>query len=242
MFLIGRLLVGIAGRNLHRIDLELVVEIIQDCANCRRVVRIEKRRVGADAEAFFLGHFDGGDGFIERAIPADDLVVPLAHSIQVDHPRKVGRRLKLIDLLLEQQRIRADNHDFFASHEFVHEFWKLFVDQWFAAGDRDNRSAALFDRGETLLEAQTLAQRFGGMLNLSAARAREVTLIEWLEFHHQRVLLNARQLFAEDVFGDGGFLCERRAHETVKCWLSGEIPPSSRRAGRSIASAMAGKR
>src|SRR5581483_1340106 len=54
MLLIGRLLIRISRRNLHRIDAQLVVEVIEDAANRSRIVRIEERRVRSDAKTFIL--------------------------------------------------------------------------------------------------------------------------------------------------------------------------------------------
>ncbi len=60
------------------------------------------------------------------------------------------------------------------------------VDQRLAAGDRDHRRAALLDRGDRVLDRHPPPQQLVGLLDLAAARAGEVALVERLELDEQR--------------------------------------------------------
>ncbi len=113
------------------------------------------------------------------------------HAVDVDHPCEVDGRFELIDLLLEQQRVGAQEDELLALHEFFDDLRHLIVDQRLAAGDRDHRCAALFDRGDALLDREALRRMSVGMLDLSAAGAGQIALQQRLELEHQRVLLLA---------------------------------------------------
>jgi hypothetical protein len=79
----------------------------------------------------------------------------------------------------------------------------LIVDERLAAGDRNARRAALFDGRDAFLEAEPFAQNVGGMLDLSAAGAGEVTLQERFQLEHERVFPLALEFFVEDITADG---------------------------------------
>ena len=68
------------------------------------------------------------------------------------------------------------------------------VDQRLAAGDRDHRRAALLDRGDRVLDRHPPAQQLVGLLDLAAARAREVALVQRLELDQQREALPPGEL------------------------------------------------
>ena len=143
---------------------------------------------------------------------ADRLIVALAHAVEVNHPHEVDRRLEEMDLLLQQQRVGAEEDELLALDELLDDLRHLLVHERLAAGDRDHRRAALFDRRDALFHAQPLAQDLVGVLNLAAAGAREVALKQRLELEDERILLLAFELLAGDVFRDGDLLLEGHAH------------------------------
>src|SRR5207244_602972 len=60
-----------------------------------------------------------------------------------------------------------------------------------AAGDGHHGGAALLDGGQTLLDAQVLAEHVAGILDLAAAGAGQVAAEERLQHQDQRVALAA---------------------------------------------------
>src|SRR5579884_776231 len=71
VLLVGRLLVGVARRNLHRVDLEFVVEEVQDIADALSAVLGEEGRVGGDAEPALLGFANRLDRLVEYTAAAE---------------------------------------------------------------------------------------------------------------------------------------------------------------------------
>jgi hypothetical protein len=74
--------------------------------------------------------------------------------------------------------------------------------QGLAAGDRDDRRAALFHGVEHFLGGEALAQDVGRVLDLAAAGALEVAGEERLEHHDEGVLLHALHLLGDEVLED----------------------------------------
>ena len=127
-----------------------------------------------------------------------------------------------MNLLLEQQRVGAQEDELLALDEFLDDLRHLLVDERLAAGDRDHRRPALFDRGDALFDAQALAQDLVGVLDLAAAGASKVALQQRLELEHERILLLATQALAGDVLRDGDLLLEGHAHS----WVAGSFTVS----------------
>src|SRR5207244_2000658 len=63
VLLVGRLLVGVRGREHHLIDLQLVVQEVEHVAYRLRRVRVEEGRVRVDTEPTPLRVLDRIDGF-----------------------------------------------------------------------------------------------------------------------------------------------------------------------------------
>ena len=74
--------------------------------------------------------------------------------------------------------------------------------QRLAAGNAHDRRAAFIDRAETLLGSQVLLQDVRRILNLAAAGAGEIAAKQRLEHQHERILLAALELLADDVRRD----------------------------------------
>src|SRR6266849_2779896 len=70
----------------------------------------------------------------------------------------------------------------------------LRMHQRLAAGDGDHRRAALVHRFETLFRSEVTFQDVGWVLNLAAARARQIAAEQWLQHQHQWIALPAGNL------------------------------------------------
>src|SRR6516225_2301602 len=127
VLLIGRALIGIAGRDRHP-DVQLLGVIEEGCDVFGRMT-VEDRGVDVDGEAPGLGGLDRGHGAVEYARLTDGFVVVLAQPIEVDGEEEIGRGLEQMELLLQEQRIRAERDEFLLGDQAFHDLADLAVDQ-----------------------------------------------------------------------------------------------------------------
>jgi hypothetical protein len=125
--------------------------------------------------------------------------VALLVAVQVNRERQVRRRLVLIELLLEQQRVRAEIDELLARDDAFDDLRHLLVDQRLAAGDRDDGRTALVDGAQRVFDRHALAQDLVGVIDLAAAGAGEIALEQRLEHQHERIAFVALELLLEDV-------------------------------------------
>src|SRR5215469_272175 len=213
VLLVGSLLVGVRGRDLHVVDLQVVVEVVEYVDDRVRGVGVEEGGVGVHPEPAPLAFLDGGNGLVENAFLADGLVVPVAQSVDVDDPGEVRRGLELVQFLRDQQRVGAQEHELLALDELIDDHVNLRVHQWLAARYRDHGRAALFDGPDGLLDRHPLLQQAGGLLNLAAPSAFEVAGEQRLELYKQRELLLTRQLLAHQVAANSQALTQWHRHD-----------------------------
>ena len=155
-----------------------------------------------------------------------------ARPVQVHAEAQVPRRREepRLELLLELDRVRAEVDVLPASHELFDEPADLRIHERLPARNAHDRRAALLHRPETLLHAELLSEDLGGVLDLPAARAREVAPKEGLEHQDERVAPAASELLPEHIRRHRPHLRGRNAHR-------GSIPLSGlfkRRAGRPV--------
>ncbi len=202
MLLVGRLLVGVGGRDLHLVDAEVVVEVGEHVDDRLRGVGVEERGVRVHREAARLGQLDRGHRLVEHAFLADRLVVPLLQAVDVHDPGEVGRRLELVQLLGQQQRVGAEEDELLPLDQLGDDHVDLRVHQRLAAGDGDHRGAALLDGADRLLDRHPLLEDGVRLLDLAAAGALQVAGEQRLELDQERELLIASQLLAHQVGPD----------------------------------------
>jgi hypothetical protein len=148
------------------------------------------------------------------AIPAHRLVVLLAEPVEVHAEREVlrGREEAGLELLLQEDGVGAQIDVLAARDQLLGETADVGVHQRLAAGDRDDRSAALVHRRQALLDRQVLFQDLGRVLDLAAAGAREIAAEQRLEHEHQRIALPAGKLLPDDIGRHRPHLRQRHAH------------------------------
>src|SRR6185503_3025140 len=100
-----RVLIAVAGRHHDALDAERVREV-EEIRYVLGVLAGVERAVRRDAEAPLARGLDRRHGPVERAVAAHRRVMPVAIAVEMDRERQIGRRLVLIELLLEQQRVR----------------------------------------------------------------------------------------------------------------------------------------
>src|SRR5271167_390162 len=106
MLLIRRPFVGIAGRYRYAVDPGLR-DVVEEAGDAFRVGGIEQSRIYVDPKIASLCQLDRPNGAIINPALAHRAVVILAVTVEMDRPGKVGARLEQLDLLFEQQSVRA---------------------------------------------------------------------------------------------------------------------------------------
>ena len=198
MLLIGRLVVGVAGRDHHAFDAE-VHHFVEERADALRIGAIEQRGVGGDAEAARTASRTPSTRDFVAAFVADRKIVMLALAVQVDGEGEVLAGLEEVQLFLEQQRVGAEVDVFLARDQAFDDLVDLRVHQRLAAGDGDHGRAAFVDGLEAFLGRKVLLEDVGRILDFAAARAGQIAAEQRLEHEHQRVAPAALEALLEDV-------------------------------------------
>src|SRR6266478_6152308 len=147
----------------------------------RALVCVTRRDRHADAELLAVieesrdvGGLDGRYGAIEHARLTDRLVMVLAEPIEVDGKEEIRRRLEQMQLLLQQQRVRAERNELLLGNQPLHDLADLAVDQRLAAGDRHHGCAALVGGIEALFDGEPRIENWIGIIDLAATDASQI--------------------------------------------------------------------
>src|SRR5947209_10382045 len=106
MLLIGSLVVGVAGRKHHALNPERH-HVVEEITYATRIRAIEQRGIRGNPKAAPQGFFHSLQREIVTTLSAYRQVVLLTLAVHVYRKSEVLARLKQIDLLFQQQRIRA---------------------------------------------------------------------------------------------------------------------------------------
>jgi hypothetical protein len=126
--------------------------------------------------------------------------------------KQIWRRLEQVELLLQQQRVGAQRHEFLPRHQAAHDLADFLVDQRLAAGDRHHRRAALVGGIPAFLRRHAAIEDRIGIVDLAAADAGQIAAKQRLKHQHQRIALSAKQFLLHQVAADTHFLEERYCH------------------------------
>src|SRR6185295_14491284 len=88
----------------------------------------------------------------------------------------------------------------------------VLVDERLAARNGDHRRAALVDRVEAFLDREALIEDRIRIIDLAAARAREIAAEQRLQHQHERIALTTKKLLLHDVGADLDFSQKRYRH------------------------------
>ena len=174
MLLVGRALIGVAGRNRDAVDAELRHRIEEGGDALRSIRRVEEGAIDGDAEAACLGALQRRDGAVVDARLADRFVVHLLVAIEMDRPGEIAGSACIGRSSSQQQRVGADDRKFLARDDALDDLWQILVQQRLAAGHHDDRRAAFIDRGERVLDRNPLVEDGVGIIDLAATRASEI--------------------------------------------------------------------
>jgi hypothetical protein len=198
LFLVRRLLIGIAGREHHALNFKFH-HLVEELADVGRIGAGEKRGVGRHTEAALDRFLDRLDCGVVGAIAADRGVVLFLQAVHVHGEREVLGGLEKVELTLEEQGVRAKINILFALHEAGHDLVDFIMDQRFATRDADHRCAAFLHRVEALLGCQAFVENVGGILDLTATGAGEIAAEKRLQHEDERITLAALELLGDDV-------------------------------------------
>src|SRR5262245_24701563 len=93
----------------------------------------------------------------------------LAQPVEVNREEQIGRGLEQMQLLLEQQRVRAKRDELLFGYDTFNDLADLAVDQRLAARDCHHGSAAFIDCIEALLDGKPAIEDRVGIVDLAAA-------------------------------------------------------------------------
>src|ERR1700676_1124843 len=142
--LIGRPFIRISRRYGDAIDAERA-GLVEKPRDAVRVGIVEQGAVDVDAKAACLRGSNCGYGTLVDALFAHRVVVHLAVAVEMHRPDEVRARLQQVQLFLHQQRVRAQVDELALRNDAVSDRRDFLVQQWLAAGDGDDRRAALID-------------------------------------------------------------------------------------------------
>src|SRR5271163_2753367 len=211
MLLIRRSFVGIAGRYRYAVDPDLH-DIVEEPGDALGVGRIEQGRVDVDPKFASLCQLDRRDGAIINPALAHRAVVILAVAVEMDRPGKVGARLEQLDLLFEQQSVRAQINELLSGDHAPGDLVDLTVQQGFAARDDHHRRAAFLRRCDTLVDTEALIEDRVRVIDLTATGAGEVAAEQRLEHQNQRIAPDALEVLSDDIGADPDRLAQRNWH------------------------------
>src|SRR5690348_14265225 len=126
--------------------------------------------------------------------------------------RQVLAGSELVNSLLKQQRIRAQVDVLLARHQPGNNLVNLRMQQRLTTRNRHRRRSAFFHRLEAFLRCELHLQHVTGILDLSAARTRQIAAEERLQHEDERVALAALHLLFQDVGCYGPGLRNRYGH------------------------------
>ena len=203
---------------------------VEEIADALRVGAVEKRGVGGDAEAALYGFADAFDGEFVAAFLADGEIVVLVLPIHVHRKAEVFAGLEEMEFFLQQQGVGAEIDVFFARDQPFDDFVDFGMHQRFAAGDGDHRRAAFVHRFEALFRRQVHFQNVRRILNLAAARARQVAAEQRLQHEDQRIAVATGHALLQHIADDRPHLRNRNTHiESIVSFPSGgRASPSER--------------
>ena len=213
VLLVRRLLVRVGRRDLHRVDLELVVQEVEHLAHGLRRVGREERRVGGDAETARLRLLDRLDGQVEDPSRSTNWSWRSRMPSRWTTQAKYGDGLKWSSFFFIRIAFVQRKTNFLRLISSLRDHVHLGVHERLAARDRHHRRAALLDRRERLLDRHPLLEDVLRVLDLPAERAGEIALEERLQLDQQRELLVTLDLLLGEITARPELLAERHGHQ-----------------------------
>src|SRR5262249_19600184 len=117
-----------------------------------------------------------------------------------------------IELLFEQQRVRAKRDELLPLDEAAHNFADLLVNQRLAAGNCHHRRAALVGGVPAFLCRHSAIQDRIRVVDLAATDAGQIAPKQRLQHKDKRIAFSAKQLLLDEITANAQFLEEGYCH------------------------------
>ena len=140
MLLVRGFFVAVSGRESHAFDAKRH-HFIEESAHALRIGIIEQRRVGRHSKAALYSFFDCVDGDRVYTFAAHRPIVERFLAVEVNIDREKFAGLEAVEFFPEYQGVGAEVDVFAAANQSFHYFRYLRMQQRFATGDADHRSA-----------------------------------------------------------------------------------------------------
>ena len=102
------------------------------------------------------------------------MIVLFLEAVEMHRQGQVRARRELIELLFQEQRVGAEIDELLARNDAFHDLHDLLVQQGLAAGNGDDRRAALVHGLEALFRREALIENGIRIVDLAATGASEV--------------------------------------------------------------------
>ena len=110
------MVVAVARRDGDPLDTEFH-RFVEELGDLIRILTREQGAIDGDAESLAARKPDRRDGLVEHALLTDRLIVAALVAIEMDGECQIRRRLILIDVLREQDRVGTQVHELLARHD-----------------------------------------------------------------------------------------------------------------------------
>src|SRR5208337_2576399 len=104
---------------------------------------------------------------------------------------------------------------FLAGNDPFNDLWQILVQKRLAAGQDDDRGAALVDRIERVFDGHALVQDGVGVVDLAAGGANQVALEQRLQHEDERIALAAGKMLKRNISANARNLPEGYAHRRL---------------------------
>src|SRR5947209_19533167 len=114
-----------------------------------------------------------------------------------------------MQLLLQQERVRAKRNQLLLGHETPDDLADLAVDQRLDARDGYHGCAALVSGIETLFDSKPPIENWIGIIDLAATDTTQMAAKQRLQHEDKRITFAPQELLLEDVGANAHFLEKR---------------------------------
>src|ERR1700761_7534522 len=132
MILVWRLVIGIARRNHHALH-TCRHHLVEVSTNRVWISSIKERRVGSNSETGRYRRTHSLHGDIVTALTAHGKIMVFTLTIDVYRERKIFARFEQVQLLFQQQSIRAHVNILLPSNQAGNDLRHLRMKKWFAS-------------------------------------------------------------------------------------------------------------
>ena len=187
VLLVGRFVVGVAGREHHAFYAKLH-HLVEKVPDALRIGAVKERRVGGDPETALHRFSDAFHCEFKAAFPCRlRNRGGLSRQIQMHRKGQVLTGFEEVQLLFEKERVGAEINVLFARDQAFDDFVDFRVHQRFATGIRNHRRAALLVSLEALFRCHVHFENMRGVLDFATTGTGQIATEQRFQHEHQRI-------------------------------------------------------